>query len=51
MINKNIVINPSFSGFSLALDFPLLPDHANLVKKITQKLEVARSSFGFKYSL
>ena len=34
MDHKKIVNNPSSSGISLSLDFPLLPDHANLVKKI-----------------
>ena len=33
MNNKNIVINPTTSGISVDLDYPLLPDHANLVKK------------------
>ena len=51
MNNKNIVINPTTSGYldfhylipllSLALDFPLLPDHANLVKKYRENLKLA----------
>ena len=40
MNNKNIIINPSTSGISLTLDFPLLPDHANLVKKYREKLKL-----------
>ena len=32
MNHKKFVIKPSTSGISVALDFPLLPDHANLVK-------------------
>ena len=40
MKNKNIVINHTTSGISLALDFPLLPDHANLVKKYRENLKL-----------
>ena len=40
MNNKNIVINPSTSGISVDLDLPLLPDHANLVKKYRENLKL-----------
>ena len=40
MNNKIIVINPSTSGISLALDFPLLPDNGNLVKKYRENLKL-----------
>ena len=40
MNHKKIVINPSTSGISLALDFPLLQDHANLVKKYRENLKL-----------
>ena len=40
MNHKKFVINPSTSGISLALDFPLLPDHANLVKKYRENLKL-----------
>ena len=40
MNHKNIVINLSTSVISLALDFPLLPDHANLVKKNRENLQL-----------
>ena len=40
MNNKNIVINPTTSGISVDLDFQLLPDHANLVKKYREKLKL-----------
>ena len=37
---KNIVISPSTSGISVDLDLPLLPDHANLVKKYRENLKL-----------
>ena len=40
MNNKNIVINPSTSGISVDLDYPLLPDYANLVKKYRENLKL-----------
>ena len=40
MNNKNIVINPILSGISVDLDFQLLPDHANLVKKYRENLKL-----------
>ena len=40
MNNKNIVINPSTSGISVDLDYPLLPDHSNLVKKYRENLKL-----------
>ena len=46
MNHKNIVINPSISGISLALDFPLLPDHANLVKKYRENLKLPNRPLG-----
>ena len=38
--HKNHVINPSSSGISQALDFFLLPDQANLVKKYRENLKL-----------
>ena len=49
MNNKNIVIDPTTSGISVDLDYPLLPDHANLVKKKPRKFEVAGSTLGLEY--
>ena len=40
MNHKNIVINPTTSGISVDLDYPLLPDHANLVKKYRENLKL-----------
>ena len=40
MNNKNIVINPTTSGISVDLDFQLLSDHANLVKKYRENLKL-----------
>ena len=40
MNNKNIVINPTTSGISVDLDFQLLPDHANLVKKYRENFKL-----------
>ena len=40
MNNKNIVINPSTSRISVDLDYLLLPDHANLVKKYRKNLKL-----------
>ena len=39
-MNRNFVINTSTSGISLALEFILLPDHANLVKKYRENLKL-----------
>ena len=38
--HKNHVINSSTSSISLAFDFLLLPDHANLVKKYRENLKL-----------
>ena len=40
MNNMNIVINPTTSGISVDLDFQLLPDHANLVKKYRESCRI-----------
>ena len=40
MNNKNIVINPSTSRISVDLDYLLLLDHANLVKKYRKNLKL-----------
>ena len=40
MNHKNIVINLTTSGISVDLDYPLLPDHANLVKKYRENLKL-----------
>ena len=40
MNHKNFVFNPSTSGISVELDFSLLPDHANLVKKYRENLKL-----------
>ena len=41
MNHKSIVIiNPSTFGISVDLDLPLLPDHANLVKKFRENLKL-----------
>ena len=40
MNNKNIVINPTTSGISVDLEFKLLPNHINLVKKYRENLKL-----------
>ena len=40
MENNKIVVNPSTSGISISLDFPLLKDHQNLVNKYREKLNM-----------
>ena len=40
MNNNNIVINPTTSGISVDLEFKLLPNHINLVKKYRENLKL-----------
>ena len=42
MENNKIVNNPSTSGISISLDFPLLEDLQNLVNKYREKFESAQ---------